>query len=235
MIFLSTGHYFSRCDHFNSFIRWSLLSENEPFQILHNAEASSIANLKQNAGYLGENGNPCAWISLNASTAGRATVVATFSFDLDSDFEAFTEPILLKATSKVAAYYPLVVLQGGNGNQFGGYWFDLSGIHSRTQTMDSNSLKELYLVPGSTMDVFLFGGPERWDQGVEFIETVDVIGESKHQITGSTAVQKLSSGLYQVSCRSKVSYVSTWDGCLHFHSPPPLLLSVLIQCLIYEI
>ncbi|KAK3132641.1 hypothetical protein QOZ80_6AG0525560 [Eleusine coracana subsp. coracana] len=202
----SNGHSFSQCDHFNAFIRWSLLSENESFQILNDAEASSIEDLKHNAGSLGQIGNPCAWISLNASTAGRATVVATFSFDSDSEFEAFTGPILLKATSKVAAYYPLVVLQGGNGNQFGGYWFDLSRIHSRISNMDSNSPKEMYLVPGSTMDVFLFGGPEQWDTGVDFIETVDVIGESKNQIASSAAVQKISSGLYQVSCQSKVSY-----------------------------
>jgi len=83
--------------------------------------------------------------------------------------------------------------------------------------MDNNSPKELYLVPGSTMDVFLFGGPERWDRVVDFVETVDVIGESKNHITSSTAVQKLSSGLYRVSCLSKVSYVSTSNGILHFH------------------
>ncbi|TVU10546.1 hypothetical protein EJB05_44087, partial [Eragrostis curvula] len=201
----SNGHSFSRCDHFNAFIRWSLLSENESFQILNNAEPSSIEDLKHIAGSWGQTGNPCAWISLNASTAGRATVVATFSFDSDSDFETFTGPVLLKATSKIAAYYPLVVIQGGNGNQFGGYWFDLSGMHGRFQNMGSNAPKELYLVPGSTMDVFLVGGPERWDQVIDFIETVDVIGDSKNQIIGS-AVQKLSGGLYQVSCRSKVSY-----------------------------
>ncbi|XP_062193278.1 nuclear pore complex protein GP210 [Phragmites australis] len=200
------GHSFSRCDHFNAFIRWSLLSENESFQILNTTEASSIKDLKHNSRSWGQNGNPCAWISLNASAAGRATIVATFSFDSDSDFETFTGPIFLKATSKISAYYPLVVLQGGNGNQFGGYWFDLSGIHSRIQNMVSNSPKELYLVPGSTMNVFLFGGPERWDQVVDFVETVDAIGESKNQIISSAAVQKLSSGLYQVSCQSKVSY-----------------------------
>jgi nuclear pore complex protein Nup210 len=205
----SAGPSFSRCDHFNAFIRWNLLSDDGSFQILNNAAASSIEDLKLSAGSWGRNGNPCAWISLNASTAGRATVVATFSFDSHSDLETFTGPILLKATSKIAAYYPLVVLQGGNGNQFGGYWFDISGIDSRTQNMYSNSPEELYLVPGSTMDVFLFGGPERWDQEVDFIETVDVIGELKNQVTNSAAVQKLSSGLYKVSCPIKGSYVST--------------------------
>jgi nuclear pore complex protein Nup210 len=210
-MFLPAGHSFSRCDHFNAFIRWSLLSENESFQILNNAEASNIEDLKHSSGSWGQNGNPCAWTSLNASTAGRATVVATFSFNSDSYLETFTGPILLKATSKIASYYPLVVHQGGNGNQFGGYWFDISGIHSRIQNMNSNSPKELYLVPGSTMDVFLFGGPEPWDLVVDFIETVDVIGELKNQIISSAAVQKLSSGLYQLSCRSKVSYVSTWN------------------------
>jgi nuclear pore complex protein Nup210 len=216
-MFLSAGHSFSQCNHFNALIRWSLISEDESFHILNTAEASSIEDIKHNSGHWGQNGNPCAWISLSASSAGRSTIVATFAVDSDSDIETFGGPISLEATSKISAYYPLVVLQGGNGNQFGGYWFDLSGIHSRIKNMDNNSPKELYLVPGSTMDVFLFGGPERWDQVVDFVETVDVIGESKNHITSSTAVQKLSSGLYRVSCLSKVSYVSTSNGILHFH------------------
>uniref|UniRef100_K3ZPX0 BIG2 domain-containing protein n=1 Tax=Setaria italica TaxID=4555 RepID=K3ZPX0_SETIT len=201
----SNGHSFSRCDHLNAFIRWSVLSDNESFHILNTAEASSVEDIKHSAGSWGQNGNPCAWISLNASAAGRSTVVATFTFDSDSNIETLG-PISLKATSKISAYYPLVVLQGGNGNQFGGYWFDLSGIHGRIEIMDNNSPKELYLVPGSAMDVFLFGGPERWDQVVDFVETVDVIGELKNHITSSTTVQKLSSGIYRVSCPSKVNY-----------------------------
>ena len=208
MTFLSAGHSFSRCDYFNAFIRWSILSDNESFHILNTADASSVEDIKRSAVSWGQNGNPCAWIYLNASAAGRSTVVATFTFDPDSNIETLG-PISLKATSKISAYYPLVVLQGGNGNQFGGYWFDLSGIHSRIEKMDSNIPKELYLVPRSAMDVFLFGGPERWDQVVDFVETVEVIGESKNQVTISTAVQKLSSGIYQVSCPSKVNYVST--------------------------
>ncbi|RLM86258.1 hypothetical protein C2845_PM04G10100 [Panicum miliaceum] len=201
----STGYSFSRCDHFNAFIRWSILSDNESFHIHNTEEALSVEDIKRSAGSWGQNGNPCAWISLNAFAAGRSTVVATFAFDSDSNIENLG-PISLKATSKISAYYPLVVLQGGNGNQFGGYWFDLSGIHSRIEKMDNNIPKELYLVPRSAMDVFLFGGPERWDQVVDFVETVDVIGESENHITSSTAVQKLSSGIYRVSCPSKVNY-----------------------------
>jgi nuclear pore complex protein Nup210 len=210
LTFLSAGHSFSRCDHLNAFIRWNLLSDNESFHILNTAEASSVEDIKHSTVSWGQNGNPCAWISLNASAGGRSTVVATFTFDSDSNIET-PGPISLKATSKISAYYPLVVLQGGNGNRFGGYWLDLSGnqIHSRIKSMDNNSPKELYLVPGSAMDVFLFGGPERWDQAVDFVETVDVIGESKNHIASSTTVQKLSGGIYRISCPSKVNYVST--------------------------
>ncbi|KAJ1288978.1 hypothetical protein BS78_02G130300 [Paspalum vaginatum] len=200
----SNGYSFSRCDHFNAFIRWSLLSETDSFHILNTAEASSVKDIKHSVGSWGQNDNPCAWISLNASAAGRSTIVASFAFDSDSNVETHG-PISLKATSKISAYFPLMVLQVGNGNQFGGYWFDISGIHSRIESMDNNTPKELFLVPGSTMDVFLYGGPERWDQVVDFVETVDVIGESKNHIT-SPAVQKLSSGIYQVSCQSKMSF-----------------------------
>ncbi|WVZ63130.1 hypothetical protein U9M48_012789 [Paspalum notatum var. saurae] len=200
----SNGYSFSRCDHFNAFIRWSLLSETGSFHILNTAEASSVKDIKHSAGSWGQNDNPCAWISLNASAAGRSTIVASFAFDSDSNVETLG-PISLKATSKISAYFPLVVLQAGNGNQFGGYWFDLSGMHGRIESMDNNAPKELFLVPGSAMDVFLFGGPERWDQVVDFVETVDVVGESKKHIT-IPAVQKLSSGIYRVSCQSKMSF-----------------------------
>ncbi|KAF8692700.1 hypothetical protein HU200_039534 [Digitaria exilis] len=201
----SNGHSFSRCDKFNAFIRWSLLSDTDSFHILSTAEAWSVEDIKHSAGSWGKNGNPCAWVSLNASATGRSTLVATFTVDSDSNIETLG-PISLKAASKISAYYPLMVLQGGNGNQFGGYWFDLSGIHSRVENMDNNISKELYLVPGSAMDVFLFGGPEQWDKVVDFVETVDVIGELENHITSSVAVQKLSSGIYRVTCPSKVNY-----------------------------
>ena len=206
-MFLFAGHSYSRCDYFNAFIRWSLLSENQIFEVVDTAEALSIEALKHHAGSWTQYGNPCAWISLNASAAGRATIVATFSSESESYLETFNVPIFLKATSKVSAYHPLLVLQAGNGNQFGGYWVDLSRLHSDIQNMGNNSPMELYLVPGSTMDVLLFGGPEKWDKVVDFVETVDVVGEP----TGSTAVQKISSGLYRVSCQSKGNFVSSFD------------------------
>lgn len=202
----SNGHPFSRCDCLNAFIRWSLLAENESFEVVGTADALSTETLKHYAGSWAQYGNPCAWVSLNASAAGQATLVATFSFDSESYSEIFSGPIFLKSTSKISAYYPLVVLQAGSGNRFGGYWVDLSRIHSGIQNMVNNSPKELYLVPGSTMDVFLSGGPEQWDQLVDFVETVDVIGESKNYVVSSTAVQKLSSRLYRVSCPSKGNF-----------------------------
>uniref|UniRef100_A0A0E0B6Q6 BIG2 domain-containing protein n=1 Tax=Oryza glumipatula TaxID=40148 RepID=A0A0E0B6Q6_9ORYZ len=202
----SNGHPFSRCNCLNAFIRWSLLSENESFEVVGTADALSTETLKHYAGSWAQYGNPCAWVSLNASAAGQATLAATFSFDSESYSEIFSGPIFLKSTSKISAYYPLVVLQAGSGNRFGGYWVDLSRIHSGIQNMVNNSPKELYLVPGSTMDVLLSGGPEQWDQLVDFVETVDVIGESKNYVVSSTAVQKLSSRLYRVSCPSKGNF-----------------------------
>uniref|UniRef100_A0ACD5XVX7 Uncharacterized protein n=1 Tax=Avena sativa TaxID=4498 RepID=A0ACD5XVX7_AVESA len=201
----SNGHSYSRCDYFNAFIRWSLLSENQTFEVVEAAEAMSVDALKHHTAWK-QYGSPCAWISLNASAAGRATLVATVSSESESYLETFNVPIFLKATSKVSAYYPLMVLQAGNGNQFGGYWVDLSTLQNEIQNMGNNSPKELYLVPGSTMDVFLLGGPEQWDKVVDFVETVDVVGEPKGYMTGSTAVQKISSGLYRVSCQSKGNF-----------------------------
>ncbi|KAG8050281.1 hypothetical protein GUJ93_ZPchr0009g538 [Zizania palustris] len=202
----SNGHSFSRCNFFNAFIRWTLLSENESFEVVGTTDALSIEALKHHAGSWAQYGNPCSWITLNASAAGQATLVATFSFDSEAYFETFSGPIFLKAASKISVYHPLVVLQAGNGNRFGGYWVDLSRIQSGIQNRDNYSSKELYLVPGSTMDVFLFGGPEQWDQLIDFVETVDVVGESKNYAVSSTAVQKLSSRLYRISCQSKGNF-----------------------------
>ncbi len=230
---ISAGHPFSRCDCLNAFIRWSLLSENESFVVVGTADALSTETLKHYAGSWAQYGNPCAWVSLNASAAGQATLVATFSFDSESYSEIFSGPIFLKSTSKISAYYPLVVLQAGSGNRFGGYWVDLSRIHSGIQNMVNNSPKELYLVPGSTMDVFLSGGPEQWDQLVDFVETVDVIGESKNYVVSSTAVQKLSSRLYRVSCPSKGNFVSTLNATLHFDQSSPFL-SIVMFTYVYN-
>ncbi|XP_051189761.1 nuclear pore complex protein GP210 [Lolium perenne] len=202
----SNGLSYSRCDYFNAFIRWSLLSENQTFEFVDTTEALGAEAFKHHTGSWTQYGNPCAWVSLNAAAAGRATVVATFSSESESYLETFNVPILLKAISKVSAYYPLLALQAGNGNQFGGYWVDLSRLQSEIQNVGDNSPKELYLVPGSTMNVFLYGGPEPWDKVVDFVETVDVVGEPKSYTTGSTAVQKISSGLYQVSCQSEGSF-----------------------------
>ncbi|XP_072999237.1 nuclear pore complex protein GP210 [Typha latifolia] len=203
----SNGTYFRRCDAFNSFVRWKVLSENKSFKIVDTSEKVWPSDVfKLSEGFQELFSYPCAWTRLNATNAGRATLAATLSYETQSYFESFEGPTILKAASTISAYYPLMVYQAGKGDQFGGYWVDLSRIHTRIPNFGGPRLYELYLVPGSAMDVLLFGGPEQWDQRVEYVETVDVIGESEKPVTDNVIVQQASSGdvqIYQVSCRTR--------------------------------
>lgn len=126
---------------------------------------------------------------------------ATLSKEYYKADPAFQGSNILKATSRIAAYQQLIVRQASDGNQFGGYGFSLAQTKSNNQL---ESLDQLYLVPGTHLDVMLLGGPERWASGVDFLETVDIINkETAHSKV--VLVQKLPGtascqDLYRVSC-----------------------------------
>lgn len=151
-------------------------------------------------------GYPCAFTSIYASNAGRAVLHASLSFESTS----FDGPVILKATISIAAYHPLVVYQAGNGNQHGGYWVDLSRIDVGFPDFLSAGLDELYLVPGSTMDLLLLGGPERWDQKVDFVENVNILAEHDLSKVPYIEQHEYSRGrkYYRVFCRTVGKFVS---------------------------
>ncbi|CAL5408204.1 unnamed protein product [Camellia sinensis] len=145
-------------------------------------------------------GPPCAWTYVYASSFGHTMLHATLSKEYQYFDHSFSGPVILKASLRIAAYPPLPVHQVGDGSQFGGYWFDLAQAEASNQL---GNLEDLYLVPGTHLDVMLRGGPDRRGQGVEFIQTVETLVEHTlfkdgvvvHQISTSF------SSPYRISCQ----------------------------------
>ncbi|XP_061357530.1 nuclear pore complex protein GP210 isoform X2 [Gastrolobium bilobum] len=192
------GAFFYRCDAFNSLIKWKAGSES--FVIVNASQELSYSETVPNTQLPSlADVFPCSWTYIHASNPGQAVIHAILSKEYHPNSHG---PVVLKASLRVAAYLPLIVYQAGEGNQFGGYWLDLAQAESNKQ---SHSLKELYLVPGTNLDILLAGGPEKWDKGVDFIETVEVLDEENalakdgvlvHQVSGSYG------SLYGVLCQT---------------------------------
>lgn len=199
----SSGNHFYRCDAFNSHVRWQVLAGSEFFNIVDATELWPLDKLLYVEGSHSPYSPLCAWSVLSASNSGRAILQATLSKDLRSPDYSSDGQITFKVSTVVAAYPPLVVHHAGNGNQFGGYWVDLAGLRASEERLVSADLNELYLVPGTGLDIVLLGGPERWDQGVEYIDTLEIYDEDlmrvKEGILASRAYA--SSGMYRISCQ----------------------------------
>ncbi|WRX20784.1 Bacterial Ig-like domain [Theobroma cacao] len=200
----SNGVYFSRCDAFHSFIKWKAGSESF---IVTNATREVPVFEKQEILELHAPvyGPPCSWTYVYASASGQAMLHAAFSKEFHHLDPTFSGPIVLKATSRIAAYQPLTLHQAGDGNHFGGYWVNTAGSEAANQL---ENLDKLYLVPGTHLDVVLHGGPERWDKGVRFMETVEIFDEERahdngvhmHQISSSHGI------LYRILCQTMGTY-----------------------------
>ncbi|KAJ1693956.1 hypothetical protein LUZ63_010654 [Rhynchospora breviuscula] len=197
----SNGDHFTRCDAFSSLIRWRINSEIESFKIID--KAAGLVSIDENHDY------PCARVHLHASAAGRATLAATLSYETRSYSESSDVPIVLKAATVVSAYHPLVVYQAGSGSRFGGYYVNLSEIETGGSIMERKVLDELYLVPGSTMDILLFGGPQRWSPRVEFVDTLDVLDQPGSLTKDAVVVNRLSYQMFRISCQTR--------GDFHLH------------------
>ncbi|GMP29371.1 hypothetical protein CsSME_00004505 [Camellia sinensis var. sinensis] len=184
------GAYFYRCDAFSSSVKWKTGSES--FTIVNVTGESFVVDMLY--------GPPCAWTYVYASSSGHTMLHATLSKEYQHFDHSFSGPVILKASLRIAAYPSLLVHQVGDGNQFGGYWFDLAQAEANNQL---GNLEDLYLVPGTHLDVMLRGGPDRWGQGVKFIQTVETLVEHTlfkdgvvvHQISTSF------SSPYRISCQ----------------------------------
>ncbi|ONK57184.1 uncharacterized protein A4U43_C10F17460 [Asparagus officinalis] len=201
----SDGDRYFRCDAFNSFVSWKVFPENKIFKVLDTSTGKSFPTMLSHLDGSGlAHGQPCAWTHLYASAAGRAELHATLSTELQQSAH-LKDGAVLKTVSSLAAYLPLVIRQADSGNQFGGYWIDLARTHADIHDADPTCLNDMYLAPGSWMDVLLLGGPERWDEKIEHIELTEVTMEQEKSVTGGLLVQQPSSsdgGLYRVFCQT---------------------------------
>lgn len=201
-----TGAYFYRCDAFSSFVRWKAGSES--FIIVNaTGETPVLDKLESVEPYASVYGPPCAWTYVYASSAGRAMLHATLTKEYQHHDHPFHGPIVLQASSRIGAYLPLVLRQAGDGNQFGGYWINTAQAEAHSQF---ENLDDLFLVPGTHLDVMLVGGPEWWDKSVDFNETVDILDEHA-RLKDGVLVHEVSSSygsLYRVLCQILGTYVS---------------------------
>ncbi|XP_050383609.1 nuclear pore complex protein GP210 [Argentina anserina] len=200
----SNGAYFYRCDAFSSFIKWKVGSG--PFVFVQR-EVSDLHMLGNTEFHTSSYGSPCSWAELYASASGRATLHATLPNKYQNFESPFHGPIVLKASSRIAAYPPLNVHQAGDGNHYGGYFFDLALTKTDSPLV---KLDKMYLVPGTHLDVMLLGGPKQWKNGVEFVQTVVILNkEHGHTDDVGASVQQLSEtykSLYRVSCEKLGTY-----------------------------
>ncbi|GAB2279015.1 hypothetical protein Dimus_013681 [Dionaea muscipula] len=169
------GDYYYRCDAFKSSIRWNTGSES--FIIVNTTTAASVMeNLRSVGPSVSVYGHPCSSTYVYAAKQCRTLLHATWSKEhLYFDYP-FDGQIILKASTPIASYSPLTVHQACDGSKFGGYGID----YGKAGDHDSlDKLENLYLTPGTYLDVELLGGPERWGKGVDFIESVDILDEQR--------------------------------------------------------
>ncbi|XP_073140167.1 nuclear pore complex protein GP210 [Henckelia pumila] len=196
-----SGSYFYACDAFRSLVKWK--TESESFIIVNGTVDLILPNKQEDVEpRSSSHGPPCAWTLIYASNHGRSVVHATLTKENQHLDQTSMGPVVLKASSNIAAYLPLIAHQASNGNQFGGYWFDL--VQAKSQNQLSN-LEHLYLVPGTHVDIMLNGGPERWGQDVEYIETVEGLDEHQLHVKGRVVIYQMptsNGNAYRIGCES---------------------------------
>ncbi|KAF5204727.1 Nuclear pore membrane glycoprotein [Thalictrum thalictroides] len=189
----SDGSNFYSCDSFSSMVKWNCGSDSfKIFNVM--GEARSLIELPDVDGLYSLYDLPCAQINIYASSVGRALLQATLQIERQPYGHPSDGPKVLKASSLIGSYNPLVAQQIGNGNHFGGHSADLPS--------EGAGIDELYLVPGTNLDIKLFGGPERWDQSVEFVEAVNIFSEVHLRNNGVLVDQESTNngGVYRVAC-----------------------------------
>ncbi|EYU37293.1 hypothetical protein MIMGU_mgv1a019136mg [Erythranthe guttata] len=188
----SSGAYFHACDAFGSYIRWK--TESESFIIVNTTLRLLAVRLNSSSSSYGP---ACASTLIYPSGPGRTIVHATLNRE-----NRPSESYVLNVSLRAAAYSPLTIHQASNGNRFGGYWFDTARIGSWNELGRSDDVN---LALGTYLDVMLSGGPERWGDDVEFVETVDVIDEGNTYAKSRIFLDRISTvygNLYRIGCKS---------------------------------
>ncbi|KAL8139518.1 hypothetical protein V2J09_005539 [Rumex salicifolius] len=195
----SDGDCFYICDAFSSSISWKTGSES--FLIVNSTIEAFLMNKVNNDNlWTSVVGPPCSWTRIYATKPGRTTVLATVSKEHKKSDHLYGGPVIMQASSPIASFLPLDLHQAGDGNQYGGYWIDLNKADLPTEM---EKLEDLHLVPGTSMDIEIVGGPEKWGEDVEFLETVNVIDDRLMLSKEGELVQQIpyiSRNLYRIFC-----------------------------------
>ncbi|KAL4333569.1 hypothetical protein GQ457_07G002330 [Hibiscus cannabinus] len=137
---------------------------------------------------------------VQAKRPGKATVKVVSSFDSFNYDEFQFLPIWLCCKTSLlrllCCYNENIKRLCHIPESFGGYWVNTAGAEAGNQVED-----QVYLVPGTQLDVMLQGGPERWDKGVDFLETVEIFDE-KHAYGNGVLVDQISSSLHRLLCQT---------------------------------
>ncbi|KAJ7521110.1 hypothetical protein O6H91_19G038600 [Diphasiastrum complanatum] len=182
-----SGEHFSACDAFNGIINWSISEGDGKFLLMDSSGRRSLQILKKEFSDVGTTpyvqklpdnfSTECAGAQFLAVSPGRAVVTATFSLN-DNLGSLNTSDIkrLWEVSWMMAAYPPLRLEQVEDGKNIGAYDCD-DGLREATSDVRGFCSKELtmFLVVGSSMKVILHGGPERWRQGVDFINYCEIL------------------------------------------------------------
>ncbi|CAN4080170.1 unnamed protein product [Withania somnifera] len=193
------GDLFYKCDAFAPPIKWK--SGNDAFIVVESGE--TLISEKQEVTPIGSEkyGPACAWTHIYAANPGQTILHATLSKEFQQYDHSTGGSVILQATSRIAAFAPLILHPASDGNQFGGYWFNLVQVEADNRL---ENMEHLYLAPGTSFEVMLRGGPNRWDEGVGFIEAVESLDEHNLRAhDGALVNQELTSygSTYRIKCQ----------------------------------
>lgn len=230
------GLEYSRCDVFRQVVRWGVFGADGLFSVVKEVPNILYPELQ---GQLGDRDadnfhseqkellhlihpHACAWTLISAARPGRATVRA--SLNMRDLLVGVSSPEIegpyLECSWSIAAFSPLTLEQAGNGGRHGGYSHKVASTgRVSVEPSQSERLTELLLVPRSNMKVILLGGPERWHQGVEFIDTNVVTtdhGSNIKEDVGVTHSQDGGNRVYNIECKTVGNYVSVQLSTLFF-------------------
>lgn len=203
-------------------MKWRVLSESEVFLVSNTTGEELASNVSLHGVSEEVSRSPCSWAYLYASNPGHAVLHASFSSKTQSTDLFLDGEVALQSSAQIAAYHPLAAFQAGNGNQFGGYFLEFRRRETVDKYFDLEPLSELYLAPGSAMDVLIIGGPDQWGHSVEYVDTVKIRGEKSLPPEGVIFTKAVTDDgtLYNILCRRAGTFVCiTSSFCVYVSLP----------------
>lgn len=198
-----SGLEYASCDVFKKVVQWGLFGGDGLFSTVKE-ETHRYSSAQEKALQL-IHPHACSWTLISAARPGRATVRA--SLNVGELLIGLTSPDIehpfLEASWPIATFAPLTLEQASSGNRHGGY------SHKSVDSGLVPQLKELLLVPRSSMTVILRGGPERWRQGVEFVDSHEVLNDQGAASKENVGVSHLKDGgnwVYDIECKNLGNY-----------------------------